>query len=58
MDSLGDSLRLARRLAVPPTDFVMEMPDSDKGLTASYGRRFWKRITIAAQQLFQVVRGK
>jgi hypothetical protein len=58
MDSMGDSLRLARRLAVPPADFMMEMPDSDKGLTANYGRRFWKRISIAAQQLIQVFRGK
>jgi hypothetical protein len=58
MDSLGDSLRLAGRLIIPESEFVSEGYGDGENKTASYGKRLWQRLNLAAGQLLKVVRNK
>ncbi len=58
MDSVGDSFRLASRLILPAPEFVSEGYGNGENKTASYGKRLWQRLGLAANQLVKVVRNR
>ncbi len=59
MDSWGDTVRLARRLLVPPPDFVSQgQPSGRPELARRYLRRLGRRTRIALAQLRGLARGR
>jgi hypothetical protein len=60
MDSVGDSLKLVRRLVAPSPEFVAATysQEDGRGPAIGYGRRLWRRVWLAGGQILKAVRNR